>query len=424
MLAPAQEVPMIEDLFPRAHRRYSALPLFGAIAADFTRWLYEQGLRRQTRRQHLRAMVRIDRALRRRGVKQLQQIALDDLRTCWRGVRPCRAHLAAAANALEGFLSERSLVTPCSPRPPSQTATQIERYASYLRDVRGLCEPTIHQHVVTASELLDHVHYEGNPSALSAMTTSDLETFVRTAGRRVGHETLQHVIGRIRGFLRFLVFAGTIPAGLERQIDTPRCYRLERLPRSLPWETVRALLDAIDRTTPTGLRDYTMLFLSATYGLRACEIVALTLDAIDWRAQVLHVPARKRASSRVLPLTDPVGTLLIDYLRRARPPSGHRELFLRARGPAGRLKPTAVSNVFQTHVKRSGLPIPFHGPHCLRHACAIHLLREGTSLKAIGDLLGHRTAESTCVYLRLAVTDLRAVPLSVPAAAALQGVQR
>ena len=73
---------MINDLFPRAHRRYSALPLFGAVAADFTRWLYEQGLQRQTRRQHLRARVRIDRALQRRGVKQLQQIVLDDLRTC------------------------------------------------------------------------------------------------------------------------------------------------------------------------------------------------------------------------------------------------------------------------------------------------------------------------------------------------------
>ena len=414
---------MIDDLFPRAHRRYSALPLFGAVAADFTRWLYEQGLQRQTRRQHLRAMVRIDRALRRRGVKQLQQIVVDDLRTCWQGYRRCRAHLAAAANALEVFLTERSLVTPCSPRPPSDTATQTERYASHLRDVRGLSEATIHHHVVTASQLLDQLQYERNPTGLSAMTASDIEAFVRATGQRVGRETLQHVIGRIRGFLRFLVFVGTIPTGLEHQIDTPRCYRLERLPRSLPWETVRALLEAIDRTRPTGLRDYAMLFLIATYGLRACEIVALRLDSIDWRAQVLHVPARKRAVSRVLPLTDAAGTVLIDYLRRARPHSAHRELFLRARGPAGRLKPTAVSNVFQTHVKRSGLPIAFRGPHCLRHAYAVHLLHQGTSLKAIGDLLGHRTAESTCVYLRLAVTDLRAVPLSLPPAAARQAVQ-
>jgi integrase/recombinase XerD len=150
----------------------------------------------------------------------------------------------------------------------------------------------------------------------------------------------------------------------------------------------------------------------------------LTLDSIEWRTQVLKVPARKRASARVLPLTDDAATILIDYLRHARPhPVTYRDLFLRARGPSGRLKPTAVSNVFQTHVKRSGLPIPFRGPHCLRHAYAVHLLRQGASLKAIGDLLGHRTAESTCVYLRLAVTDLRAVPLALPRGAALQAVR-
>jgi site-specific recombinase XerD len=247
---------------------------------------------------------------------------------------------------------------------------------------------------------------------------------VRATGQRVSRETLQHVIGRIRGFLRFLVFRGTIRGGCEPQIDTPRCYRLERLPRSLPWETVRALLNGIDRTRTTGLRDYAMLFLIATYGLRACEIVALTLDSIEWRTQVLRVPARKRAPARVLPMTDDAATVLIDYLRHARPyHSTHRELFLRARGPSSRLKPTAVSNVFQTHVKRSGLPIAFRGPHCLRHAYAVHLLRQGTSLKTIGDLLGHRTAESTCVYLRLAVSDLRAVPLSLPPVAAVQAAR-
>jgi site-specific recombinase XerD len=78
------------------------------------------------------------------------------------------------------------------------------------------------------------------------------------------------------------------------------------------------------------------------------------------------------------------------------------------------LQPTAVAEVFQTWVRRSGLPIPFQGPHCLRHSYAVHLLRRGIPLKTLGDLLGHRTAESTCVYLRLATRDLRRVPLSLP----------
>ena len=98
------------------------------------------------------------------------------------------------------------------------------------------------------------------------------------------------------------------------------------------------------------------------------------------------------------------------------PLRSYRELFLRCRTPRGVLRPTAVTEAFQAWSKRSGLAIPFQGPHCMRHSYAVHLLRSGLSLKTIGDLLGHRTLESTCVYLRLAVDDLRDVALSLPAA--------
>ena len=91
-----------------------------------------------------------------------------------------------------------------------------------------------------------------------------------------------------------------------------------------------------------------------------------------------------------------------------------REVFLRGRAPAGVLKPTAITEAFQAWARRSGLGILFQGAHCLRHSVAVHLLRQGTSLKTIGDLLGHVTAEATCMYLRLSIDDLRDVPLRVP----------
>jgi site-specific recombinase XerD len=189
------------------------------------------------------------------------------------------------------------------------------------------------------------------------------------------------------------------------------------------------LLKAIDRTTPMGRRDYAMLLLIATYGLRACEVVTLALDDVEWRAARLRIPQRKTRGSLWLPLTDDVGNALLDYLRHGRPalavrrqrvpfrggpPPTYRELFLRHRTPVGVLKPTAVTEVFQAWSKRSGLQIPFQGVHCLRHSYAVYLLRSGISLKTIGDLLGHRTFESTCVYLRLAVEDLRDVALDLP----------
>jgi integrase len=183
----------------------------------------------------------------------------------------------------------------------------------------------------------------------------------------------------------------------------------------LPWDTVLAFLQSIDRSTPMGRRDYAMFLLVVTYGLRACEVVSLTLDDIDWRADRLCVPRRKVRSPLVLPLTPEVGAAIVAYIRDGRPRLTYREVFLRERAPAGTLEPTVFGHVFRGRIRSSGLTIPDLGPHCLRHSLAIHLLRQGLPLKSIGDLLGHRNAESTCVYLRLHVEDLRDVALDLPA---------
>ncbi len=109
-----------------------------------------------------------------------------------------------------------------------------------------------------------------------------------------------------------------------------------------------------------------MFFLIATYGLRASEVVALTLDDIHWRSGRIRVPQTKTRSALELPLTDGVAPVLIDYLRQIQPPAGFRQLFLRMRAPIGALKPTAVTEAFQAWSRRSGLGIPFPGAHCLR----------------------------------------------------------
>ena len=163
-----------------------------------------------------------------------------------------------------------------------------------------------------------------------------------------------------------------------------------------------------------GRRDYAMFFLIATYGLRASEVVALTLDDVHWKAGEIRVPQTKTRSALELPLTDAVASVLIDYLRHVHRPPSYRQLFFRVRAPIGTLKPTAVTEAFQGWSRRSGLKIPFQGVHCIRHSFASYLLRRGISLKTIGDLLGHRSPESTAVYLRLATEDLRGVGLPVP----------
>jgi site-specific recombinase XerD len=319
--------------------------------------------------------------------------------------------LAALVRSLSVYLDERGLLA----RPASSPRQQaVARYREHLTRARGMANATTTHHCATVSEFLKFIGFDRDQARLRQLVPRQVDAFLQTTGTRVGRESLQHMVAHLRSFLRFLSSHGEVARGLDSSIDTPRVYRGERLPHALPWETVQAFLAAIDRSTPMGRRDYAMFLLIATYGLRTSEVAALRLDDIEWRADQVRVPRSKVTSPLVLPLTKEVGAALLDYLRNARPQLACREVFLRARAPAGPIAPTAVTEAFQGWTRRGALPIPHQGPHCLRHSLAVHLLRQGTSLKTIGDLLGHRSIESTCVYLRLNVEDLRDAALDLP----------
>ena len=243
----------------------------------------------------------------------------------------------------------------------------------------------------------------------------EIEGFIQRLGKRMGRVALQKPISVIRHFLRFLAASGAVPQGLDSQIDTPRVYRQEQLPRALPWTIVEAFLHSIDRNTSMGKRDYAMFSLMATYGLRACDVVALKLDDIKWRSGCIRICQTKTGNPLDLPFTNQVSSALYDYLKKIPRYGEYRQVFLRLRAPGGALKPTAVIEAFQAWSRKSGLDIPFQGTYCLRHSYALHLFHHGLPLKTIGDLLRHRSPESTAVYIRLVTEDLRVVPLHVPA---------
>lgn len=125
-----------------------------------------------------------------------------------------------------------------------------------------------------------------------------------------------------------------------------------------------------------------------------------------------------RGEPLAVPLTDDVATALLEYLRVQARDSAPRRLFLRVRAPRGPITAATVGDAFDVWARPAGVRVPtLGGPHCIRHALAMHLLRQGTPLKTIGDLLGHRSVESTEQYLRLDLDDLRdvALPLPMPA---------
>ena len=411
---------MLSQLFPRIHLKYASLPLLGAILDDFARSLHDHGYLRYRVLQYLRGARQIDHILRQRGCETLRAITREALRACVPPNHPRGdpSALAATARRLERYLEATGHLPAVPAEAPSPGRRLVTEYRSFLETIRGLASATLGQHVHTAALLLDHLGHEEHPLRLADLKGSDIEAFVQDRGRRLSRASLQHEIAHLRSFLRFLALRGDSPPGLDEQIDTPRVYRLERLPRALPWETVGNFLRSIDRSAGRGLRDYAIFLLIATYGLRTSEVASLTLDQIDWRNARICARPSKTQTSLLLPLTDQVAAVLVDYLRRGRPSLPYREIFLSCRVPGGPLGATAVSEAFKVWVKRSGLSIPVQGPHCLRHSYAVHLLRQGTPLKTIGDLLGHRNAESTCVYLRLAIEDLRDVALPLPVALA------
>jgi integrase/recombinase XerD len=159
----------------------------------------------------------------------------------------------------------------------------------------------------------------------------------------------------------------------------------------------------------------------ACYGLRPSEVAALRLTSIDWKAGTLRVEQRKTRSTLVLPLTNRTLRLLRRYLTAGRPNSNLPHLFLRVRSPIKVMTHYGIIEVFNYRARKSGLPLNGASSYSLRHAFAMRLLRRGVGIKAIGDLLGHRSLEATCAYLRVDADMLRTVALPVPRVTAVWG---
>src|SRR5207244_1409079 len=298
---------MLTTLFPKACHAHSSLPLLGSIADNFDDWLLDRCYKVTSRTNAIEMLHHIDSDLRRRGIKHITRLTHGILHRSWRALIPRFPTWACTVRVLERYLKTRGLLDEDDKAEPcSKIDVQITAYADYLQEVRGCAQ-----------------------------------------GRIVAHKLIA------KCFLRYLPSQKRIPSGLDSQIDTPRLYRLEHLPRSLPWETVRAFLQSIDRTTDMGLRDYTIFLLIATYGLRVSEAVALTLEGIQWRANTIKVFQPKASTLLELPLTNEVGTALLKYLKRVPPRPLYRQIFLRMRAPIGPLTPDAVKRAFRSWSPRS-----------------------------------------------------------------------
>jgi site-specific recombinase XerD len=221
----------------------------------------------------------------------------------------------------------------------------------------------------------------------------------------------------VRGILRYLHTSGLVAVDLSRAVPPVATVRLAALPPRLPWKHVRALIDGVDGRHPDGLRDKAVLLLLATLGLRGCEVRALELGDIDWRAGELRLARTKTRRERVLPLLPEVGAALADYVVHGRPVVAVPQVFVNRPPQPRPLKANTIVWIVRRHLRQAGIHVARGGAHLLRHSLATQMVTAGVSIKAIADVLGHVSLQTTAIYTKVDTTALSAVALPFPGGA-------
>jgi site-specific recombinase XerD len=204
-----------------------------------------------------------------------------------------------------------------------------------------------------------------------------VSAFITESGETIDKRSVQSLCSILKVFFRYVYRVGLMTRDLSKAIESPRRYRFANLPRSISWSEVELMLQKVDRRNAVGRRDYAILVLLVTYGLRAREVEALTLDDIDWKRNRLHVGGRKAGHSTAYPLAPSVGEAILNYLKQGRPETTERAVFFGAYAPYKRLSRVAVSLRAKYYLRKAGINVSRPGSHTLRHACVQRLVDAG-----------------------------------------------
>jgi site-specific recombinase XerD len=232
---------------------------------------------------------------------------------------------------------------------------------------------------------------------------------------RFARVTRKNLVITLRSFLRFAFGSGYLQRDIAGAIERVPCFALARLPRGPKWEDLAKILATVDRGTTLGRRNFAILLMLMTYGVRAVQLTSLRLDDVNWRENQITFPAAKRGRPINAPLTAAAGNALLQYIRDGRPASRERRVFLSVVPPFRPLTAGSLCNITTPAFIHSGIASPHRGSHAIRHAWATRAFAQGQRLKTVADLLGHRGLESTRIYTKVDYAQLRSVGLGWPA---------
>lgn len=290
-------------------------------------------------------------------------------------------------------------------------ADTVPGFFDYLVQERGLRPFTVRGYRIHLDHFETYLRRIGVESIREVSPTILSAFLVERSGNGLAKTTVRDEAGSLKVFLRYAHRQGILSADLSSAVGWPQVYRLSDIPRSISWADVNRVLAGVDRRTETGRRDFAILVLLVTYGLRSREVAALTLDDIDWKHERLAVPERKAGHSTAFPLSAVVGEAVLDYLQHGRPTTSDRHVFFRAVAPRQPISAAGVSSCARFYLLKAGIDVARPGSHTLRHTAVQRLVDANFALKTIGDFVGHRSSRSTEVYAKVAVEALREVAL-------------
>jgi integrase/recombinase XerD len=388
------------------------------FAPGFLEELLRHGYRPGTAARQLQLMAHLSRWMQAHALEpgDLHRVEVERFVDERRASGRTRLASARALDRLLAYLRGLAVVPPAGSREASTPAgALLERYAEYLLVERGLAVETVRGYCNTARAFLADRERLAGDMALEALEVAAINAYLVRASERGSVCSAKAAVTGLRSLLRFLHLEGLIDRDLAVAVPSVAKWRLASLVKALDASSVTRLLESCDQRTVVGRRDFAILMLLSRLGLRIGEAAALRLEDIDWRAGELVVRGKGSRQER-LPLPVDVGEAIVGWLRDDRPDCHSRYVFTRARAPHDGLHPSSITGVVHRACRRTGLAAV--GAHRLRHAAATQMLRAGGSLRDVGQVLRHRSSETTSIYAKVDRRGLSALVTPWPGAAA------
>lgn len=244
---------------------------------------------------------------------------------------------------------------------------------------------------------------------ITKVTNEEIYNFINTL-EKYSQGTKYNIVSKMRNFFKFMYDYQYIKRDLSLSIPKMKINHNNKIPHTI-WssEEIHLILNAVDRTTSIGKRDYAILIIMSKLGIRFADIKNLKFQNINWVMNTITFVQSKTSKLVTLPLLDDVGLALIDYIKNGRPNVNSKYIFLDKNNQEFNNK-FRFYYTFQKYLKLANIDISDKkciGSYSLRHSLSTTLLQNRTSLSTISAILGHTDIDNTAIYLKADIPSLR-----------------